>query len=76
MGLSESRAVRGSTGPPGGHNSGPDPVGLSDMAAGQAASLVDRRLLAIARVRTVQGSKGVSAVVKSELWLANRLSNR
>ena len=46
------------------------------MAAGQAASRVDRRLLAIARVRTVQGSKGVSAVVKSELWLENRLSNR
>src|SRR5678815_4246234 len=37
---SESRAVRGSTGPPGGQNSGPDPVGLSDMAAGQAASTV------------------------------------
>jgi len=46
------------------------------MAAGQAASIVDRRLLALAHVRTVQGAKWVSAVVQSELWLENRLSNR
>jgi hypothetical protein len=45
------------------------------MAAGQAASIVDRRLLTIARVRTVQESKGVSAVVKSQLWLENRSRN-